>query len=313
MDKTLVALYDDIRAARAAVESLTGIGLLRSDITLAANASAEEYDHYFDRNGEPLSPLEAQPRDVHSGERAAVDTDVHGAEGDVTRVLIRNGVPRSDADEYAEGVRRGESLVMVRVSAGRVGEVERILHEQAPVDLDERLAFWRSEGFSTFSPSEEPFDAADMASERQHLARWRTGQAGLADTGARVFEASEEEVLLEPEELLVVPGAVRSYTFITDAPFEPAEIDVDTLELTPQESRDFEEHYSAAFGTLGRRYEEFQPAYAYGRHLAREYGSSEQAWRDIERQAERNWETRHPGTWDTFRDAIHWSFEQGPD
>lgn len=313
MDKTLVALYDDIRDARAAVESLTGIGLLRSDITLAANASAEEYGHYFDRNGQPLSPLEAMPRDVHSGERAAVDTDVHGAPGDVTRVLARNGVPRSDADEYAEGVRRGESLVMVRTSAGRVGEVERILHEQEPVDLNERLAFWRSEGFSTFSPAEEPFDAADMASEREHLTRWRTGQTGIGGMGARAFGAGEEEVLLEPDELLITPGAVRSYAFVGEGPLEPVEIDMDTLELTPQESREFEEHYSAAFGTLGRRYEEFEPAYAYGRHLAREYGSSEQAWRDIEAQAERNWETRHPGTWSTFRDAIHWSFGQGTD
>lgn len=314
MAKTLVALYDDIQEARTAVDALTGIGLLRSDITLAANASAEEFDYYFDRNGQPLAPLEGMPRDIHAGERAAIDTDIHGAQGEVARVLMLNGVTRGDADEYAEGVRRGESLVMVRSADGRIGEVERILHEQGPVDLHERLAFWRSEGFMTFSPSEEPYDAEQMASEREHLRLWRTGQTGFATAaptgaGAHVFDISEEEILLEPDEVLLAPGAVRSYTFVNET---PGEVDVDTLLVSPEESRDFEKHYSAAFGTQGRKYEEFEPAYAYGRHLAREYGNSSQAWRDLEAQAERNWETRHPGTWDTFRDAIHWSFEQGP-
>lgn len=320
MAKTLVALYDDIRDARAALDTLTGIGLLRSDLTLAANASAEEYDHYFDRNGKPLSPLEGMPRDIHAGERAAIDTDVHGAQGEVARVLTLNGVTRTDADEYAEGVRRGESLVMVRTADGRVGEVERILHEQGPTDLPERLAFWRSEGFSGFSASEAPYDAEQMAGEREHLRLWRTGQGGFnvaagTGSGAQAFDISEEDILLEPDDLLetdeviVTPGAVRSYAFVNAT---PSDVDMDMLAVSPEESRTFKEHYSAAFGTQGRRYDEFEPAYAYGRHLAREYGSSPQAWRDLEAQAERNWETRHPGTWDTFRDAIHWSFEHGP-
>lgn len=69
----------------------------------------------------------------------------------------------------------------------------------------------------------------------------------------------------------------------------------------------FREHYSAAFGATGRRYEEFEPAYRFGSNLALEGTSSN--WASVEREARRSWEAGHPGTWDEFKDAIHYSFD----
>jgi hypothetical protein len=303
MDKTLVALYDDLKDARATLEALTLAGFRRSDITLAANASAEEYDFYFDRNGERLTPHEAGPADEHSGERAAIGTDIHGAQGAVSRALVLGGLPGQDAGEYAEGVRRGASLLMVRAPDDRAAEAERIMHERPPVDLHERLQFWRSEGFANFAPDERPFNAAQMASERQHFLNWKTGGTG-AETGSPA--GREAAAAAGPG---TGRGVVRAYTRpeVMPADSEPE------WQLTPEESREYRQHYSAAFGTLGRRYEEYEPAYAFGRQLAREYGNTRLAWDSLEAQAERNWELRHPGTWDEYRDAIRYSFVRSPE
>ncbi len=57
------------------------------------------------------------------------------------------GVPRSDAHAYAEGVRRGRSLVTVECDEGEVEQVISILDDDGVLDLDEQQTSWRSEGW----------------------------------------------------------------------------------------------------------------------------------------------------------------------
>jgi uncharacterized protein (TIGR02271 family) len=75
-----------------------------------------------------------------------------GAEGSshdrVSDFLMRNGVPAGDAQSFAEGVRRGHSLVAVRCDDDEVDRVISILDGDDTLDLDEQQDTWRSEGWT---------------------------------------------------------------------------------------------------------------------------------------------------------------------
>jgi hypothetical protein len=75
------------------------------------------------------------------------EIDVHSdASEDLVDALEDVGVPQSDASAYAEGVRRGGSLVIVECDDDEVDRVVGILDEDGVLDLDEQQNSWRSEG-----------------------------------------------------------------------------------------------------------------------------------------------------------------------
>lgn len=83
---------------------------------------------------------------------------VTGGEADVTRVDDDKGFwgsigdfffPEDDRETYAEGLRRGGYLVTVTgLSAEQYDQAVEILDDEGSVDVDERSATWRSEGWS---------------------------------------------------------------------------------------------------------------------------------------------------------------------
>lgn len=60
-------------------------------------------------------------------------------------LLEDEGVSRSDADAYVEGVIRGGTLVIVRCTDDEVDEAVRILDREGVLDLEEQQTSWRSE------------------------------------------------------------------------------------------------------------------------------------------------------------------------
>ena len=75
------------------------------------------------------------------------------ASDDLINDLENAGVPRSDAHAYAEGVRRGRSLVAVECDEGEVDQVISILDDDDVLDLDEQQTSWRSEGWQGYDAS----------------------------------------------------------------------------------------------------------------------------------------------------------------
>jgi len=81
------------------------------------------------------------------------------------------GVPRSDAHAYAEGVRRGGSLVTVECDDDEVDQVLAILDDDGILDLDEQQTSWRSEGWQGYDAATSDRTgglgaAADMSGAR---------------------------------------------------------------------------------------------------------------------------------------------------
>jgi hypothetical protein len=67
---------------------------------------------------------------------------------------------------------------------------------------------------------------------------------------------------------------------------------------------DFDQNYAAQ----GGRYEDYRDAYYYGCALRERRNTG--AWADLEGDARRDWESKQPGTWERFKNAICRGWEE---
>jgi hypothetical protein len=89
-----------------------------------------------------------------------------GAAGGLIGSLSQHGVKEDDANAYAEGVRRGGTLVTARVDEPKATQVETILDRNA-VDIGERRVTWERDGWSRFEPSAPAYTADEIRCERE--------------------------------------------------------------------------------------------------------------------------------------------------
>jgi hypothetical protein len=88
--------------------------------------------------------------------------------------LSQVGVPESEAEHYAEAVRRGGALLTVRASDERAVDVAALLRDHGAVDVPGRVSAWRESGWSGYDPQAEPYNREQI--ERERLA-YRTQPA----------------------------------------------------------------------------------------------------------------------------------------
>ena len=81
---------------------------------------------------------------------AGIGAAVVGGVGGLVGSLTHAGVPEQDAHVYAEGVRRGGSLVTVRVDESRAAQAESVLNGRSYVDPTARRTQYASEGWERF-------------------------------------------------------------------------------------------------------------------------------------------------------------------
>jgi hypothetical protein len=98
-----------------------------------------------------------------------------GATGGIVGSLIGAGVPDDHAHVYSEGLRRGGTLLSVKVEESRVDEVRAILDKYQPVDPVQLGGEYRTAGWNNFDPEGERYvtdkDLAerDMADQRLRM------------------------------------------------------------------------------------------------------------------------------------------------
>ena len=91
---------------------------------------------------------------------------VGGAAGGLVGSLTGAGVPEHDANFYAEGVRRGGTLVTARVDDARASAAREILQRYKLVDPALRGAVYRESGWTSFDPNAPAYTADQVAAER---------------------------------------------------------------------------------------------------------------------------------------------------
>ncbi len=102
---------------------------------------------------------------------ALTGAGVGSAAGGLLGSLTGAGVNETDAHVYAEGVRRGGSLVTVRADDAQSTTVESIMMKRSYVDMKQRAGEYRASGWNQFDESAPAYMASDVDAER----RLRTG------------------------------------------------------------------------------------------------------------------------------------------
>ncbi len=97
---------------------------------------------------------------------ALVGAAAGGATGGLLGALKEAGHSDEEANVYSEGVRRGGTLVSVKVDDDRASEVEQVLNGRRGVDAVTRGAAYRQAGWSQFDQNAEPYSADQIERER---------------------------------------------------------------------------------------------------------------------------------------------------
>ena len=89
-----------------------------------------------------------------------------GAAGGIIGALTQSGVSEDEAHTYAEGVRRGGTLVTARVSETDRARAEAILNRSA-VRIRERGEDYRRTGWTRYDPAAAAYTPEEIEAERQ--------------------------------------------------------------------------------------------------------------------------------------------------
>jgi hypothetical protein len=73
---------------------------------------------------------------------------------------------------------------------------------------------------------------------------------------------------------------------------------------------DFRRHYTTGLASRGQPYEHWSPGFRYGYELASDRRYAGRDWTAIEPEARRDWEARHQGTWEEFKDTIRYAWDK---
>jgi len=190
MTQTITAMYDNRSDAEAAQSKLVAAGIPQSAIKLVAGTQTAQtsttgYDHTRDEGG------------------------FWGALKDVF-------VPEEDRYTYSEGLSRGGTLLTVSVEDSHVDTAMNILEEHGSVDLDEREATWRKEGWSGYSAS----SATGAASTAAGIGTGAATARGTATSDTDTIPIVEER--LNVGKRMTEHGRVRVRSYAVETPVSEA-------------------------------------------------------------------------------------------
>ncbi len=194
MTKTVTGLFDDYADAASAVEQLKATGISDNDISIVSNNSDGRYKDDDDNAAEGaatgagigaaaggvgglltglgimaipgVGPVVAAGWLAATAAGAAAGAVVGGAAGGLIGALTDSGVDERDAHVYAEGVRRGGTLVTAKVEDARAAEAQAILQRSNWVDITARRNAYEVEGWTRFDDSSKPYTKAEIDENR---------------------------------------------------------------------------------------------------------------------------------------------------
>ncbi|MDB5459166.1 MAG: hypothetical protein JWO72_907 [Caulobacteraceae bacterium] len=203
MTQTITRLFDNYADAEAAVAELERMGVPHRDISIVANNTDHAHDHRIaarkpdDAAGEAaedagkgagigglvgagggllaglgllaipgLGPVVAAGWLASTAVGALAGAAVGGAGGGLIGALTHAGVSKEDAHVYSEGVRRGATLLSVKVDDNKEVEVRRTLDGFNGVEAAGRGVAYREDGWSQYDESAPAYSSEEAERER---------------------------------------------------------------------------------------------------------------------------------------------------
>jgi hypothetical protein len=195
MTQTVTALFDRYEDASAAVRSLESLGIPDSDISMVAN-NTENWHKADQTSNAPadagigagigavagggagvlaglgmmaipgIGPVVAAGWLVATAAGAVLGAAAGGGVGGIVGALTTSGVPENHAQIYAEGVRRGATLVTARVADHQAVDANAILERSRRVNVDTRGSAYRQAGWSRFDSDAPVYTEEQVRRER---------------------------------------------------------------------------------------------------------------------------------------------------
>ena len=204
MSKTITRLFDSYPDAERAVGALEAMGVPHRDISLVANNADKAHDHHGPHAGDGhtagdhaaedagkgattgtvlggaggllaglgllaipgLGPVVAAGWLASTAVGALAGAAAGGATGGLIGALKHAGESEADAHVYAEGVRRGGTLVSAKVDDGQAAEAERVLKGYNAVSASSRGESYRGAGWTGFDERAPPYSGEQVLVER---------------------------------------------------------------------------------------------------------------------------------------------------
>ena len=204
MTQTITGLFDHYDDARRAVQDLEAAGVPHSDISIVGHDKGEHVGTgRADDVAEPaaedaskgagigatvggvggllaglgllaipgIGPVVAAGWLAATAAGAVGGAAVGAATGGLIGALTHAGVPENDAHVYAEGVRRGGTLVTAKVDEPLAPTARNILSDDRTVNVAERRQAYETQGWNKFDESAAEYSDSDIAAERSRYDR----------------------------------------------------------------------------------------------------------------------------------------------
>jgi hypothetical protein len=188
---TVVGLFEGPSEACAAVEDLVSAGFLREDISIVSRAEEGEGAPAPDRAvdiaagagagaaiggigglvlGLAALAIPGIGPVVAAGPLAAalVGAGIGAAAGGIVGALAEQGIPHEEAQYYAEGIRRGGTVLLVHAATDTdAARAREIMERYGPIDLEQRAEEWRGTGSPGFARPADEFSIAQAEQQRE--------------------------------------------------------------------------------------------------------------------------------------------------
>jgi uncharacterized protein (TIGR02271 family) len=249
MKQLISAMFDDYQAATKAVQRLKSAGIPSDDISIVGG------NQEMRSGSAPLSTDEGSAAGTGAATGAVIGggagllaglgllaipglgpvvaagwlastlagAAVGTAAGGLIGGLTEWGMSDEEAHGYAEGVRRGGTLVTARVEDAQIDTAVQILDADGTVDMNERTQGWRREGWQgTFGMGDRPTGTDSLAGAAGGRPVTESQQRGMPQSGTSRTEGSipivEEQLNVGKRK--VTSGRVRVHTRVTSQPAE---------------------------------------------------------------------------------------------
>jgi len=196
--RTVTGLFDSYDEAKRTVRDIESTGIPHSDISIVANNSDSRYTLAGESGPSKatkgaeagatfggvvgggtgllaglgmlaipgVGPVIAAGWLAATAAGAVAGAAVGGAAGGIVGSLTHAGVSEKHAHVYAEGVRRGGTLVTTRVAEDRADAVQEIMTKHQSIDPDARGIAYRTDGWRAFDEKATPYTPSELETER---------------------------------------------------------------------------------------------------------------------------------------------------
>ena len=193
----ITALYDNYDDARSAVNALEDAGIATSNLSIVGRRDGDDESNAGEGAAAGagigaavggaggllaglgmlaipgVGPVVAAGWLASTAAGAAAGAVAGGAAGGIIGSLTSGGVDESDAHVYAEGVRRGGTLVTADVEEGQEDIARSILNGSGAADIAARRGMYEAEGWTTFDETAPALTEEELLRERERARTYR--------------------------------------------------------------------------------------------------------------------------------------------